>query len=355
MRVVKNDRGMALLLTITVIILVVVGALELNRKVRLSVFSTGTTRDRVLVSNIASSGIHAAMAILVKDKQESDIDSLQEDWAHTEKISEILGDMPFENGNLTVRIVDELSKIQVNALVKFPNGQAFNPEQRDMWERFLRLIISKDDSFDEIEPLTIINSMKDWLDSGDDDLITGLNGAESDYYQDLEIPYVCRNGPIRHLSDLVRIRGITLELFYGTAETVGISDFLTVHGQIDEGDGIFTYEGKININTAPLPVIAAMLPPEHEDLAQAISEYRLETSDSQYIHDISSPTWYKNAPGCGDIEIDPKLLAVASDVYRIESAATLNEMKLTVIAVVKREKDKETGKDKCSILSWETK
>ncbi len=346
---------MALLLTITIITLVVVGALELNRKVRSSVFSAGTTRDRVLLSNIASSGIHAAMAILVKDKQESDIDSLQEDWAHTEKISEILGDIPFKNGTLTVNIADELSKIQVNALVKFPNGQDFNPEQRDMWERFLRMIISKDDSFDEIEPLTIINSIKDWLDSGDDDLITGLNGAESDYYQGLEIPYVCRNGPIPHLSELARIRGITPELFYGTAGTVGISNFLTVHGQIDEGGGVITYDGKININTAPLPVIAAMLPPEHEDLAQAIAEYRLETSDSQYIHDISSPTWYKNAPGCGDIEIDPKLLAVASDVYRIESTATLNEMKLTVIAIVKREKDKETGKDKCRILRWETK
>ncbi len=48
----------------------------------------------------------------------------------------------------------------------------------------------------------IINSLKDWLDSGDDDAITGLSGAESDYYEGLEPPYSCKNGPMDNLGEV---------------------------------------------------------------------------------------------------------------------------------------------------------
>ncbi len=344
-----------MLITVTIITLLVAGALEIHRKMRSTVFSTGTTRDRVTLSHMVSAGVNVAMAMLVKDKKESDIDSLQEDWADPEKIAEVLGDIRFENGNVTFTISDELGKIQINALVKFPKGRVFNTAQKLMWERFLRFIISLDDRFEEIEETTIINSMKDWLDSGDDDLITGLNGAESEYYQDLEPPYACRNGPMTHLDEIALVRGVTPELFHGASEMAGISDYLTIHGMTDTGGNTFTYGGKININTAPVSVVAAMLPPENEDLARVICDYRLETSDSQYIHEISSPTWYKNVPGCSDIEIDPGIITTASDIFRIASTAKLNEMKMTVAAVVKREKESKTGKWKCSVLRWVVK
>ena len=52
------------------------------------------------------------MALLVKDKLESNFDSLNEDWANPEKIDELLQEIPFEAGKLAVTITDELSKIQ---------------------------------------------------------------------------------------------------------------------------------------------------------------------------------------------------------------------------------------------------
>jgi len=64
-----------------------------------------------------------------------------------------------------------------------------------------------------MDPSAIINSIKDWLDSGDDDAITGLSGAESAYYQDLDPPYPCRNGPFPHLGELALLKGVTAELF----------------------------------------------------------------------------------------------------------------------------------------------
>ena len=72
--------------------------------------------------------------MLVKDKRESQIDSVQEDWADPEKVSEAMSDIDFDNGGVTVAISDERSRIQVNALVMLP-GHDFNPTQFLLWDR----------------------------------------------------------------------------------------------------------------------------------------------------------------------------------------------------------------------------
>lgn len=350
----NNNRGIAILITLTIITIIITASLELHRKMRFAAVSTATTRDLITLTHMASSGINAAMAMLVKDKNESTIDSIQEDWANSEKINELLKDIPFENGKTTLTISDELARIQVNALVKYPEGRDFNESQRIMWDRLLRLLFSQDESLKEIEPTSVINSVKDWLDFGDNDAITGLNGAESEYYQDLDPPYSCRNGPIDHLGELVLIKGITRDLYQSVGEMFRISRYMTIYGITSASKNTFTYKGKINISTAELPVLIALLPSENEDFALSIFNYRQETTDSKYINDLSDPAWYKNAPGCSDIQIDPELITVSSDLFRIESTATLNEMETTTTAVVHREKDKKTGKWMCRVLSWQT-
>jgi len=349
----KNSQGIALLVTLSVISILIAASLEMNKKMRSAVFSAATTRDRITLLHMASSGVNLAAAILVKDKKDSITDSLQEDWADSEKISEILADFPFDDGSITLTIKDELGKIQLNSLVQFPEGRSFNESQRVMWERFLSILIYKNEAFEDMEPMTIIDSIKDWLDSGDDDAITGLNGAESDYYQGLDPPYPCKNGPFTHVGELILVRGVTPELFQRAGGEQGLSNYITVFGMTKSSNNSFTYEGKININTADLPTLVAMLPSGNEDLAQAIYEYRMEASDSVYIHDLSSPTWYKNVPGVGDTKIDPNLITTSSDFFRIESSAKLKELKLKVTAVVKRESNAKTGKWECNILRWE--
>ena len=352
-KILKNNHGIALLVTLSVVTILIAASLEMNKKMRSAVFSAATTRDRITLLNMASSGVNLAAAILVKDKKDSNTDSLQEDWADSEKISEILADIPFEDGGIALTINDELGKIQINSLVQFPEGHNFNESQRAMWERFLSLLMYKNEAFEDMEPMTIIDSIKDWLDSGDDDAITGLNGAESDFYQDLDPPYPCKNGPFTYIGELALVRGVTPELFQGAGGEQGLSKYITVFGMTKSSNNSFTYEGKININTADLPTLVAILPSGNEDLAQAIYEYRMETSGSTYIHDLSSPTWYKNVPGAGDIKIDPNLITTSSDFFRIESTATLKEMKIKVTTVVKRENNAKTGKWECNILRWE--
>jgi len=349
----NNNRGIALIITLSIISVLVVSTLELNRKARSSIYVSGAFRERIQLKQMAMSGVHAALALLIKDKENSEIDSIQEDWANPEKIEELLMEMSFDYGRVRVSIVDELGKIQVNSLVKFPDGRDFNESQRQMWEHFLNLAIPALDRTDDTAPTSIINSLKDWLDRGDDDLITGLSGAESEYYLDLNPPYESQNGPFHHLGELMLVKGITPELFEGVGGVPGIASYMTVWGMTATTDKQFTFNGAININTAELPVIAAILPTESEHLAESIFEYRSELSDGEYVHNLSSPTWYKEAPGCSDLEIDPKLIRTTSNLFSVRAEAEAKGMTLTVEVLVNRVLEKKTGKWHGKILSYQ--
>ncbi len=77
----------------------------------------------------------------------------------------------------------------------------------------------------------IADSILDWIDSNDTHL---LNGAEEDYYRTLSPPYKAKNGPLETIEEMLKIRGITPELFYGTEDeegnkSVGLVNFFTTY------------------------------------------------------------------------------------------------------------------------------
>lgn len=355
-----SDRGIALILTLSVIVVLVTVTFELNWQLQGAVTSAAVMRDRLVLSQMIESGVEIAQAILIRDKYDSQTDSVQEDWANPEKIEAYLSQIPFEDGAIRLLISDERARIQVNALVQFPDGREFNAPQRDFWFRFLALMLLQEETQDaslslteDIEdPSAIINPVKDWLDSGDNDAITGLNGAETDYYQDLDPPYECRNGPFRHIDELMRVRGITPELFHAAdQQLMGLSNFMTVYG-LSQANDSFSFDGKINLNTADMPVLAALLPVGQEFLAPEIYNYRLETAEGQFLHELTGPAWYKEVPGCADVDIDAALITTESDLFRIECVAAVNDVQMAATVVVRREKEKESGKWICKVLNW---
>lgn len=348
-----NHRGVAILVAIAVVAVLLTTGLELNRRIRSSVTGAVHAKDQVVLSEMAISGIHAAMVMLINDRRENDTDTLQEDWANPEKVAEMAGLIPFDDGQVDISITDERGKIQVNALVKFPEGQQFSATQRFLWERFLDNVFSMFEEPPDSDPNMIINSLKDWLDDGDDEAITGLSGAESDFYEGLEQPYACKNGPVDHLGEVALIQGVTPELFSGGGGAAGLSSLLSVHGVSVVGDGRFTFDGKINISTADLPVLAALLPADNSDLAEALADFRVAKADETYINPINNTGWYKNVPGVGGVTIDAGLITVSSDLFRIVSTATRNQRTATVDVVVQREKEEATGRWICKTLIWQ--
>ena len=173
------------------------------------------------------------------------------------------------------------------------------------------------------------------------------------YYKDLDPPYACRNGPIPDLNELLFVKGITPELFYGDDETPGMLQFMTIHGVAESGPA-FHYPGRININTADFPVLMALMPLEDEDLVRAMLEYRQEAKENQESSDFSNPRWYNDIPGLGDINLNPKLITTSSDIFRIEATAKLHDTQLKTVTVVQRIQRPKTGKWSCKVLSWKT-
>ena len=353
-KIISNNRGIALILTISVISLLIIISLALNKSMRFALTSAASTKDRITLYHMASSGIYAGIAILVKDKYDSEIDAVTEDWANKKAVAEIVDMMVFENGKVTVNIVDELGKLQINALVKYPEAKRFNESQKILWDRFLNRLIENDESIDAITPTDILNSVKDWLDTNDDNATTGFSGAETDYYEELDPPYQCKNGPFSYREEIFLVKNISSDLFKTVGGFGTILDFITTYGMTDSDGNKFMFKGNININTAPLPVIAALLPLEDQDLAKDIYEYRIEKSDNLFIHDLKNITWYKDVPGCIDLKIDKNLITLSSDFFTIEATAVLDNMNLTITAVIKREKNRDTKKTEARIISWET-
>ena len=141
---------------------------------------------------------------------------------------------------------------------------------------------------DGSESTAVVNAILDWIDRDDQPRV---EGAESDFYQNLEPPYLAKNGPIDDISELLFIRGISEEMYLGMAVTNGqggaylqrMNQFggkkqmpLFSAGLAD----LFTpiSSGKVNINTASAEVLM-LIPGMDEQLAQLIVSARSGSDD----------------------------------------------------------------------------
>ncbi|MFW5989514.1 MAG: hypothetical protein ACOCPQ_04690, partial [Desulfosudaceae bacterium] len=154
------------------------------------------------------------------------------------------------------------------------------------------------------------------------------------------------------INELALVKGISPEIFQDPESGAGLAAAVTTFGmtEVKQGEG-FTFDGKININTAPSFVVSALLPLEDAHLGQEIVAYRSETSNGNFVHDLSDVNWYKNVPGCSELNIEPNLITVSSDFFQIEATAVMGETKLTRTVVVRREKNAETGQWYCRVLN----
>lgn len=134
----------------------------------------------------------------------------------------------------------------------------------------------------------IVNSILDWIDPDDQ---PHVEGTESAYYQTLDPPYTAKNGPIDDISELMLIRGITPDIFWGSASTnhpqglfqqrfnqpagadqapaytVGLADLFTPFSS-----------GRLNINTASAAVLQ-VIPGIDAQAAEAIVAARAGEDD----------------------------------------------------------------------------
>jgi len=252
-----------LLITLLIITLVAVVALEQNYLMRVDLHTAANFRDGVRAYYLAKSGL-----TLVKEVFSREIEQL------AEVKKGLLGggaySQPLGGGVVMVRVADEEGKINLNALVKeveplqavtsrrrpqLATPQPDNPWVRITEELFQRL---------GIDP-TLVGAMVDWIDQ--DDVPTGVGGAESAYYRGLEKPYTARNGPMETITELRLIKGFTDEVLLklGAKRVGGLVDpatniYLTAVPLPQEG----TWQ--VNLNTAPPLLLGSLLKDEFAEV-----------------------------------------------------------------------------------------
>jgi len=318
-----NDSGFALILTILIISLIVALTLQFNTSMRSDLDAAANLRDAVSLGCITRSGFDCALAVLSQDASESDFDSLREAWAYSKALSSNSA-LLFSEGRFEVHIIDHSGRIQINRLVD--GDGAYNTKQKDLLTRFLSL---EQFDLDPEEVDGLMDAVKDWVDP--DNEVTD-SGAENTYYQALARPYPCKNAPLEFPQELLSIRGIIRELYYGTKEKPGIANYLAVHG-----------DGKININTADTLILRSLSPQIDQEMAEDMVAYR-EDGDN----DLSAATWYKSVPGLDHVTIDPDLATTSSAYFEIRSEGFKDSMSQGICGMVERKEGT------LRILSWKT-
>jgi len=254
----EDDRGVILIALLWLLTILSVIALSFGRETFVEVAASRNARDLTDGYYIARAGISSTIYQLMQKKYlpqraPSDLLALEPDGIDLGRVVGQFGDGEYE-----VEIQDESGKINVNA------GEIAIQQLKALTGV---LGIGQPDAD------IIVDSILDWIDI---DKIPHTNGAEDEYYQALQPPYLAKNKPMDLLEELLLVRGVTPDYYYGhreknpdgqIVEFYGLSKYLTAHLPTVIGS-------RININAAALPVLLSVpgLPPE---IAQAIYERRL--------------------------------------------------------------------------------
>jgi len=304
----KDESGLALIITLLVVVLLTALILEFDLSVRTDLLAAANFRDGTKAFYLAQSGIAAAKAVLRDDFQHSnDYDAFNELWATP------FPPYPVGDGTVTVSIQDEGGKLNPNDMVN-QNDQPATKKVLQLKQLFELL---------NLDP-NLVDGIVDWIDQNSDPFST--YGAEEDYYSRLKQPYHCKNGKLSVLSELHMIRGITDEVYEK------VSPYLTVDSDLVGSRD----QGSININTADA-VVLQTLPsieerefgfPISEDLAKKIMEARpFEEKDKQEkLKQVS-----------GIPNIDSNFYTTKSRYFAITSSGTVSGFVKTARAVVKRD------------------
>lgn len=274
---------------------------------------------------------NAALELLKEADQDPEVDYLGEGW-DTE--------VPFEidGGWLLARAVDASSAIDLNSLTanNFGERPLTDPERySEPQRRFIRLLQTFPDLPIQLEEACqIVEAIVDWTDPNDEE--SGFGGAESYYYQGLEMPYNAANGNFRSVDELRLVRYMTPELMILLRPYITVLPSATPPGGQPPG-GPQGSSSNINVNTMPphllrtlnaKSILAPLGEMEAEQLAQAIP------ADGFYkTVDEFKESWNNTVGG----ELDLNGLAVKTDYFWLYIQVDLVEQRRGMQSLIQRD------------------
>jgi len=346
----NNNRGIALVLAVGFTMLVIAVLLQLNINARFAIQATAVTRERHTITYNSYTGIRIAEALLIMDKlyDTKEYDTMHDMWARKECIDDLLRRLPKGVGKpKTLKITDEIGKIQINALVEHsqPQNKVNDAQREKIWARMISDFVDNQNLNNStifpnlLSSSDVIDAIIDWIDQDDD-----TKEAENDYYEG-EGLRPCPNDYFTDINELLYVKHFNSKIFNG----LNIPRYVTVYGELKNEKNIY-FNGLININTADINVLRLLISDGCEHLISEIDEFRKERNDDGgAMHDLSKVTTYYNEFSGSCFVKD--LITVKSEFFRVESTAQINKTTKTITAILKREKDSKTNKWRCKIIS----
>jgi general secretion pathway protein K len=226
-----SQRGIALLLVLWILSVLMVIAMSFSFTTRTDGYSAMAFRAGVENRYLAEAGIERGIMEVVYRS----LNMSQKVIMEGKEILKTDGRTYYgqmANGSYLFRVADESGKININVLTD------------DTGVVLKNLLIQSGVASETTD--IIVDSILDWEDADD---LRRLNGAESDYYLSLPVPYRAKDGSFETLEELLLVRGITPEILYGGDREKGIHRFLSLAPAS-------TFA--ININVAPREVLMAI-------------------------------------------------------------------------------------------------
>jgi general secretion pathway protein K len=273
----NNESGVALILVLWVMVLLIALGTEFALSMKTEINTTRNFKEDAEAYYFAKAGINLAKAEILSDAKYH---------SRTKEKGFIFGPISSENSEENSIASSEPKQITASSKPTGTNPEsddieAPEPPQRSelpLGKGFIQYSIHDENGKINIntasrdilikamaingvslgsERDTVVDSILDWIDKDDRHRV---NGAESDYYQGLSPGYSAKNGPLDSLEELMKVKGVTPELFYGSEEYESKES-----SDKDNAPGlarIFTIQGvsQFNPNTAERAVLEIMYP-----------------------------------------------------------------------------------------------
>ena len=255
-----STRGIALIIVMMVIVVFSVLAAGFAYSMKVEMKLAQNVDSESEMEWLGRSGVELGRYVLAQQLNcpNEPYDALNQKWAGGAggncSTNGPMTDISLENvqlgrGRFSVKIADLERKVNINLAINSP----------ELIKQALHSM-----AVDSFTASTIADSIEDWYDPNNS---PHPNGAESDYYLNLTPPYVAKDGPFDDISELLLVRGVTEELYWGPGRThratqparptaPGMPQMLDqeyAYGLVD----LFSSLGRlqININTASAGVL----------------------------------------------------------------------------------------------------
>lgn len=271
----SRQQGGALLIVLILIATCSAVTLTFMAQTRQEILGAKATTRSLHADEKTISGTDMAIALLMQDITSTDFDHIQEPWAQLFTENSPYADI-FQTLGITGQIQDEASRFPINRIA---NEKGIN---MTLLTAFTRLLRQPEVGLTTKQATELAQRIADWIDA---DTMTLEQTPENAIYRAANLHYSPKNAPLTTLSELLLIPGVTASMYHGNSKTTGLKALTTVRSN-----------GKVNVNTASVPVLASLVPVEKADsTARDVAEFIVKQRENHKAPaELKDPKWYRN-------------------------------------------------------------